>query len=133
MGDAVLAIWNSPDLQEDHALRAVRAADSILRRSLEAHRSFADPLHHLTFRIGIATGPAIIGNVGTNELFNYTAIGDTVNLAQRLQVAAEPGQILLQNTTCEIVAGHIHAEALEPIFVRGREQPVEVYRFVGLK
>lgn len=133
MGDAVLALWNAPDPQEDHALRAVRAADAILRRTLESHRNFSAIEHHLNFRIGIATGPAIIGNVGTSELFNYTAIGDTVNLAQRLQVAAEPGEIMLQKTTYDIVAAKVDAEPLEPISVRGREQLVHVYRFTGLK
>jgi adenylate cyclase len=100
---------------------------------LDLHKKFSEPLHHLNFRIGIATGSAIIGNVGTNELFNYTAIGDTVNLAQRLQVAAEPGEILLQKATYEIIADQVNAEPLEPISVRGREQPVQVYRFTGLK
>lgn len=133
MGDAVLALWNTPDLQADHALRAVRAADAILRRTLDSHKNFSEPLHHLNFRIGIATGPAIIGNVGTNELFNYTAIGDTVNIAQRLQVTAEPGEILMQKSTYEIVTEQVNAEPLEPISVRGREQPVQVYRFMGLK
>jgi adenylate cyclase len=84
MGDAVLAIWNSPDQQADHALRAVRAGVSIMRRSLAAHAHFPDPDQHLVFRIGISTGYAMVGNVGTNDLFNYTAIGDIVNLAQRL-------------------------------------------------
>jgi adenylate cyclase len=132
MGDAVLAIWNSPDLQEDHALRAIRAAHDILLRSEELHRNFAGDEHCLSFRIGVATGPAIIGNVGTSDLFNYTAIGDTVNLAQRLQVTAEPGEILMQKSTYEIVADKVKAEPLEPISVRGREQLVEVYRFTGL-
>ena len=81
----------------------------------------------------IIRGPAIIGNVGTSELFNYTAIGDTVNIAQRLQVTAEPGEILLQKTTYDVVADQVSAEPLEPIVVRGREQPVQVYRFAGLK
>ena len=133
MGDAVLALWNAPDPQPDHALRAVRAAEAILRRAVESHQNFPEALHHLNFRIGIATGLAIIGNVGTSELFNYTAIGDTVNLAQRLQASAGPGQILLQKATYDIVAGTIKATRLEPLNVRGREQPVEVYRFTGLK
>jgi adenylate cyclase len=133
MGDAVLALWNTPDLQEDHPLRAVRAAEAILRRAVESHKNFPEALHHLRFRIGIATGPAIIGNVGTSELFNYTAIGDTVNLAQRLQVAAEPGQILLHKATYDIVAAQVNAIALDPISVRGRAQLVQVYRFTGLK
>jgi len=133
MGDAVLAIWNSPDEQADHALRAVRAAYNILRRSVEAHAGLPDPLHHLTFRVGIATGPAIIGNVGTSDLFNYTAIGDTVNLAQRLQTTAERGEILMLKATYDIVQNAVRAEPLEPLSVRGREQPVQVYRFTGLK
>lgn len=133
MGDAVLALWNAPDPQPDHALRAVRAAQAILRRAIESHQNFPEALHHLNFRVGIATGPAIIGNVGTSQLFNYTAIGDTVNLAQRLQASAGPGQIFLQKATYDIVADKIEATRLEPLNVRGREQPVEVYRFTGLK
>jgi PAS domain S-box-containing protein len=133
MGDAVLAIWNSPDPQPDHALRAARAALNIVRRSIGAHPNFKDAEQHMTFRIGITTGPAVVGNVGTTELFNYTAIGDTVNLAQRLQSAAERGQILLQNTTYEIVKDHVDAEALNPLSVKGREQVEEVYELKGLK
>ena len=133
MGDAVLAIWNSPDRQEDHALRAVRAAVSIMRRAPSVHRLFPDPEQHLLFRIGISTGQAMVGNVGTSDLFNYTAIGDAVNLAQRLQTAARPGQILMYKETYEIVAGHINAAPLEPLLVKGRTQPAEVYELKGIK
>ena len=133
MGDAVLAIWNSPDQQEDHALRAVRAALNIMRRALAAHTLFPDPEQHLFFRIGISTGQAMVGNVGTSDLFNYTAIGDAVNLAQRLQVAAKPGQTLLNKDTYNIVNGHIIATQLPPILVKGREQLTEVYELKGLK
>ena len=127
MGDALLAIWNSPDEQPDHALRAVRAAREIVRRSILAHSQFLNPEQRLTFRIGITTGAAIIGNVGTNELFNYTAIGDVVNLAQRLQSSAKSGEILIEKTTYDIVAGYVQAEALQHITVKGREQIVQVY------
>lgn len=133
MGDAVLALWNSPDPQEDHALRAARAALNIIRRAQEVHHAIVDPTQHMTFRIGISTGPAIIGNVGTNELFNYTAIGDTVNIAQRLQTAARPGQILIQKTTYNIIADHIIAQPLEAAVVKGREQAVDVYLLEGLR
>ncbi len=133
MGDAVLAIWNSPDPQEDHALRAVRAAHTIIRRSLAMHREIRDPSHHLLFRIGVTTGPAVVGNVGTSELFNYTAIGDTVNLAQRLQDTAQAGQILLHKETYDIVAAHVIARPLPPIRVEGRSRVVEVYALEGLK
>jgi PAS domain S-box-containing protein len=133
MGDAVLGIWNSPDLQEDHAERAVHAAREIVRRSELAHLHLDNPDQRMLFRIGITTGPAVIGNVGTDELFNYTAIGDTVNLAQRLEELAQPGQILLEKTTYDIVADQVIAEPLEPITVRGREQSVEVYLLKGFK
>lgn len=133
MGDAVLAIWNSPDQQEDHALRAVRAGISIMKRALAAHADFPDPDQHLIFRIGISTGQAVVGNVGTSDLFNYTAIGDVVNLAQRLQMAAKPGQILLYKGTYENVADQVKATPLKPLVVKGRVRPAEVYELKGLK
>ena len=133
MGDAVLAIWNSPDKQEDHALRAARAALNIMRRAMAAHALFPDPDQHLIFRVGISTGQAMVGNVGTNDLFNYTAIGDAVNLAQRLQMAAQPGQILLYKDTYDIVSEHVLATSLKPLLVKGREQLAEVYELRGLK
>lgn len=133
MGDAVLAIWNSPDQQEDHALRAVRAAISIMRRAMAAHTLFPNPDQHLVFRIGISTGQAMVGNVGTNDLFNYTAIGDAVNLAQRLQMAAKPRQVLLYKDTYDIVAEHVIASPLKPLLVKGRAQLAEVYELRGLK
>ncbi len=133
MGDAVLAIWNSPDKQGDHALRAVRAALRIMDRALEAHKLFPDTDQHMIFRVGISTGPAMVGNVGTSELFNYTAIGDAINLAQRLQSAALPRQILLYKETYAIVAKHVVATPLQPLTVKGRLQPAEVYELKGLK
>jgi len=133
MGDAVLAIWNSPDEQQDHALRATRAAVNIMKHALAAHKHFPEPDQHMVFRIGISTGFAMVGNVGTSDLFNYTAIGDTVNLAQRLQSAAIPGQILLYKDTYDIVAEYVHATPLNPLTVKGRAQPAEVYELKGLK
>jgi PAS domain S-box-containing protein len=133
MGDAVMALWNSPDLQPDHALRAVRAAQKIIERTAALHRGFSDPAHHMFFRIGITTGSVMVGNVGTDELFNYTAIGDTVNLAFRLQSSARSGQIILEKSTYDIVADHVVATPLDPITVRGRLQPAMIYELKGLK
>ena len=75
----------------------------------------------------------MVGNVGTKDLFNFTAIGDAVNLAQRLQNAATPHQILLYTETYEIVKEHVLAAPLKTLMVKGREQPVEVYELKGLK
>jgi PAS domain S-box-containing protein len=133
MGDAVLALWNVPDAQPDHALRAVRAALSILARARKAHARLANPAHHLQFHIGVTTGDAMVGNVGTSELFNYTAIGDTVNLAQRLEVAAQPGQVLIDQATYAAVGERASTAPLEPIQVKGKTQPVVIYELKGLK
>ncbi len=114
-------------------MRAARAALNIARSVQDIHRAIEDTSLHMIFRIGISTGPAIIGNVGTNELFNYTAIGDTVNIAQRLQTVAKPGQILIQKTTYDIIADQIIGSRLDAIFVKGREQAIDVYSLEGLK
>ena len=132
MGDAVMALWNTPDQQEDHALRAARAALEIVQRSRDANLT-EDIDRHMTFRIGITTGTAIVGNVGTSELFNYTAIGDPVNLAFRLQASAQSGQILIEKATYDIIKDHVIASPLAPIMVKGREQAAEIYELKGLK
>ena len=133
MGDALMALWNSPDPQPDHALRAVRAAHRIIERTAAIHGVLNDPAHHLFFRIGITTGSVMVGNVGTHDLFNYTAIGDTVNLAFRLQSSAMSGQVLLEKSTYDIVADHVDAIPLDPITVKGRLQATEIYELKGLK
>ncbi|MCS7011579.1 MAG: GAF domain-containing protein [Anaerolineales bacterium] len=133
LGDGVLAIWNAPDPQPDHALRAVRAALTILTRAEESHREFTDTLYHWKFRIGISSGDVIVGNVGTNELFNYTAIGDTVNIAQRLETLAGPGEIMIDQTTYLQVKEHVQVQSLESVMVKGRAHPVQVYRLLGMR
>lgn len=133
MGDAVMAMWNSPDPQPDHAQRACRAALEIVQRSQESHKNFSNIEHQLVFRVGVTTGPAIVGNVGTRELFNYTVIGDTVNLSQRLQSSAPPGQVYILKTTFDIVKDSFLAETLGPLTVKGHAQPVDVYLLKGMK
>ncbi len=133
MGDGVLAIWNSPDTQDDHALRAVRAACTLRHRATDLHKVIDDPAMHMNFRAGIVTGPAMIGNVGTSELFNYTAIGDAVNLAQRLQSSAKPGQTLLHKDTYQVVKEFVDVIKLAPLTVKGREQVAEIFELIGLK
>ncbi|GAB4500824.1 MAG: hypothetical protein Fur0035_03640 [Anaerolineales bacterium] len=133
MGDAVMAMWNSPDPQPDHALRACRAALRIVERARALHARFADPDFHRIFRVGVTTGAAMIGNVGTSQLFNYTAIGDTVNMAQRLQASAQPGQIYIHKATYNSAADSLLATQMEALTVKGRAQPVEVYLLQGLK
>jgi adenylate cyclase len=131
IGDAVMAFWNAPDTQPDHALRAVRAAFAI-EKAMRAHRNSLSQDHQLQFSIGVSTGDAIVGNVGTAELFNYTVIGDTVNLAQRLESIAKPGRILLSEATYREVADRVTATALPPMSVKGREEPAIAFELCGL-
>ena len=105
MGDAIMAIFNAPLPQADYVLRAVAAA--IDMQSNLAAKVTAVPLRlRLQFGIGIACGEAVVGNIGTAQLMNYTAIGHSVNLARRLQEAAKGGQILIDdNTLCKPCSG----------------------------
>ena len=132
IGDAVMAFWNAPDTQPDHTMRAIRAALA-MDQAIKAHRSGLDTPFQLYFSIGITRGEAMVGNLGTPQLFNYTAIGDTVNLAQRLESIATPGQILLSEETYRIVADQVIALPLPPQQMKGREQEVVVYELQGLK
>jgi PAS domain S-box-containing protein len=133
MGDAVMAMWNSPDPQPDHALRACRAALQLVERTRQLHERYSNLEYHRIFRVGITTGYAMVGNVGTSNLFNYTVIGDTVNLAQRLEVSAQPGQIFIQKGTYDIVKSQVEATPIEPLIVKGRVHPVESYLLKGLR
>ncbi len=130
MGDAVMAIWNAPIPQADHALRAVRAAVTI-DQAIKVHRSLLDYTYRLYFSIGISTGDAMLGNVGTRQLFNYTAVGDTVNLARQLESIARPGQILLSRTTYEDVAGRVIARELPPQEIGGFRSAISAYELLS--
>jgi len=131
MGDAVMAFWNAPDPQIDHVLRAARAALA-MDKAIRTHRAELSKEHQLYFSIGVTTGEAMVGNVGTTDLFNYTAIGDIVNYASRLEAIAKPGQILLSEATYHAIAGHIIANKLPPVKVKGKAEAAVVYELVGL-
>jgi adenylate cyclase len=77
-------------------------------------------------------GPAVVGNIGTVQQMNYTAIGDTVNLAKRLQENAKGGQIILSQAAYEAVTGAVTVEDLGPLVVKGRARPVHTYQLVDL-
>jgi PAS domain S-box-containing protein len=132
LGDAVMAFFNAPDPQPDHPLRAVRAALD-LQAALAAHRRASGVRPVLHMGVGITVGEAVVGNVGTAELFNYTAIGDPVNLARRLQENASRGQILLSRAAYERVRERVGCRALDPILVKGRETLEQVYEVVRLR
>lgn len=129
IGDALMAIFNAPLPQADHALRAVRAAWA-MRRALRRRQAEHDvPLH---YGIGVHTGLAVVGNIGASgRLQNYTAIGDAVNIAQRLQAGAAD-QVILSAATYAAIANDVRAQALAPLLVKGRTEPLQVYQLDDL-
>jgi adenylate cyclase len=131
-GDMVMAFFNAPVDQPDHALRAVRAAVA-MRSAIYSYHQKVVPAYRLSFGIGINTGEAVVGNVGTAKIMNYTIIGDSVNLTKRLQDYASSNQILLGSTTYEIVKDHVVVRALEPVQVKGREAVERIYELVDLR
>jgi len=129
LGDGILALFGAPVAHEDDADRAIRAA-------LQMHASLArfvdeqpDLDRPLQLRIGVNTGEVVVGNVsGTAE---YTAMGDVVNVASRLQTLAPPGGILIGDSTAALASDEILRERVDSLEVRGREQPERVWQVAG--
>ena len=131
VGDAVMALFNAPARQPDHALRAARAALG-MQAAIEAVAEREPDWPR--FRVGVNTGPALIGNIGSDEFRNFTAIGDTVNLAARLeQEVAEAGQVVIGPATREAVKHLAIARPLDPIEVKGKRDPIACWVLEGLK
>jgi adenylate cyclase len=130
MGDAVMAIFNAPLRQPDYAERAVRSALAMQQAIASYHPQVA-PEVRLSYGIGINVGEAVVGNVGTAEHLNYTAVGDAVNLAKRLQEYAQPNQILLSEQAYRRVKHLVRASKLEPIRVKGRSAVEQIYDLTG--
>jgi class 3 adenylate cyclase len=131
-GDAMLAFFGAPVAHEDDPDRAVLAAlDMIasteeLARELKAAR---DIDFHI--RAGIDTGPVVVGNVGSDLRYEYTALGDAVNVAARVQATAEPGTVLVTSGTHRLLGGQFEVEDLGEIAAKGRIEPVHVLRVLG--
>src|SRR5262245_4816134 len=127
-GDGLMALFGAPVAHEDAPERAVKAALAI-REALEPLSARLQAQHDipLQIRIGINTGPVVVGPVGNDRKMDYTAIGDTTNLASRLQTAAAPGAILISEATYRLVRGFFAVEPVGPLGVRGKIDPVNAY------
>ncbi len=127
-GDALMAIFNAPVRQDDHALRAARAALDMQR----ATAPLAVEAGHPRFRVGITTGPALVGNIGSAELRSFTAIGDTPNLAARLQTFAAPGSVVIGERTYDLVRDVASVRPLGTPALKGKSVPVAVFELIDL-
>jgi class 3 adenylate cyclase len=129
MGDCVIALFNAPTPQPDHALQAVRAGLD----AVAAFRAAASPARKLSIGIGINTGDVVVGNIGTPQLMNYTAVGDAVNLAERLQEMAGEDELLIGQRTYELVQAQVVVEPLGLRQIRGRSEQIAAYRVLNTR
>ena len=131
MGDAIMALFNAPVEQDDHTLRAVRAAIE-MRAAIKSIQGELPAELRLGIGIGIHSGEAVLGLVGTQERLEYTAIGDSVNIAKRLQENAAPGQILISTAAYRRIAESVLAQSITPIRAKGKSELIEVFEVSSL-
>ncbi len=130
IGDCVMAFFGAPVAQPDHALRAVRAAIEI-QQGLAAWnaRRTAEGLPGFKVRIGVNSGPVVVGDIGSSRRVDYTVLGNTVNVAARLEaLVAQPDDVVLGPETHRLLNGTIQTEALGELQLKGLQQRIRAYR-----
>jgi adenylate cyclase len=136
IGDSVVALFGAPVSHEDHALRACRAALTVQTAVGELRKKLAaEGLPDVYTRIGLNTDHMLVGNIGSDELLDYTALGDGMNLASRLEGANKAFEtlILIGPKTYAAVKEHVVARELDLVRVAGKHEPIAVYELNGLK
>ena len=130
VGDALIAFFGAPDLQEDHAKRSVQAAiamqDYLDKFNLQ-HPKWPD----LQMRIGINSGIATVGDIGSTDRRDYTVIGDTVNTASRLESqVAQPGEVVVGDETARQLEDRIRKEKMEPVPLKGKSRSIIPWKII---
>jgi len=125
LGDGLMALFGAPIAHEDHSARALHAALGI-RRALGAYRDEVGAQRGIDFRVrmGLNAGAVVVGKIGDNLRMDYTAVGDTTNLAARLLALAEPGQILVSDDIVKAVGPYFALEPVGEVSVKGKALPV---------
>ncbi len=124
-GDAILALWNAPTPQPEHVRLALQGALAMR----DAARAVGT---ELGYGVGVHTGEAMVGNLGSEQYQNFTAIGDTVNVAARLQAQAKAGEVICSASVLSAAGDGVHAAPLGALELKGRKTPVEAYRVEGM-
>jgi class 3 adenylate cyclase len=134
MGDALLAFFGAPVAHEDDPVRAVYASLDLIAAargySPEVKRKYGIDF---AVRVGLNTGPVVVGGVGNDLVYEYTAMGDAVNLAARMQAAARPMSVLITENTYRFIAPVFHVVDLGEVAVKGKSEPVHTYEVTGQK
>jgi len=136
VGDAIMAVYNSPMDQDDHALRAVSTAWHMSQRLNELQQKWvAENKPVINIGIGMNTGEVVAGNMGSPQRMEFTVIGDNVNLASRMEsLTKEVGcRILMSDSTYNDVKDYVEVREHPPLRVKGKEKPVKVYELTGMK
>ena len=133
IGDAAMAVFNAPNDVEDYVFNAVCAADDIQKNFEPLRKKFMSEYgKEVHLGIGINSGTAIVGNIGCMGRFDYTAIGDTVNTASRLESKALPGQILISETVYAEVESRVSVDRVGALSLKGKAKAVETYQIVTI-
>ncbi len=133
-GDGLMALFGAPIAQENSAERALRCAQDMLTDLAQFAAEVRAPIGAgLNVHVGVHTGPVIVGSMGSNMLMNYTAIGDTVNLARRLQEASAPGTVLASERVWQQTRALFEFEATPPLVLKGLAQAVPAYIVLGTR
>src|SRR3982074_337261 len=134
MGDGMLAFFGAPVAHEDDPLRAVRCGLDMARAvdELSAELNAKEPID-LKVRVGINTGPVVVGVVGTQAASEYTAMGDAVNVAARMQALARPGTVLVSAATHRFIAALVESVDVGALDLKGKTNAVQAYEVTGLK
>ena len=132
LGDGVMALFGAPIAHEDAPQRALHAAMGIRKHLSNYARSLRQRGIEFNMRIGLNTGLVVVGRIGDDLTMEYTAMGDTVNLASRMQRTAQPGTIRVSENTCRLAEGYFEFKPLGRIRLKGRAEPVKAYELRGL-
>jgi class 3 adenylate cyclase len=130
-GDGIMALFGAPVAHEDHAQRACYAALSIKKAMGEYGEKIKKDMGvDFRMRAGLNSDHVVVGSIGDDLRMDYTAVGDTTNLAARMENAAEPGSILVSENTQKIVRSYFEFESIGKLAVKGKEEPQEAYKLI---
>ncbi|MFP4394716.1 MAG: adenylate/guanylate cyclase domain-containing protein [Anaerolineales bacterium] len=132
LGDAIMSFYGAPIPNEKNAELALRTACAMQLRFPEVLQSM-DGMTELGLGVGICTGEAVVGNIGSVDIMDYTVIGNIPNTAKRLQESAKPGQILVDKPTYLAAQDIVEARPIEPLLLKGRLESIEIYEVFSVK